>query len=412
MKVRSLISGFVLLMLLSTAALASDIGKIFPSEKYYMIDKVTGVPVTVLTGSQTNDMKLYPTHPQWTSDGKYIIFRSSDRSSDGNGQAFAVNEITGDIIQLTDGEGTGTGSLNVARLSNKLYFFRKTDGRKTLIELNLDSLLKDSFAKTVKDKSAYEREITDLPDNLIESGGFSLDADETFAYVGVKRVGAKNEYEGDDSQYRIKQVPSGLRAIDLKTGKISTIIDVPFTMGHVQANPFVKGEILYCQETGGDAPQRMWIVNADGTGNRPLYEENSNDWVTHEAWVDKDNVYFLIMGHLPRLRAKPSGLFRINVRTNELQSLGQLDYGSGFWHCGGTSDGKWATVDNFEGEVYLVNCLTGERHLLTANHVMKPDHTHPSFSPDNKRVLIQSGCVSDGEKLDLMIINIPGYVYK
>ena len=38
-------------------------------------------------------------------------------------QAFAVGEVTGGVIPLT-GEATNTGSLNVPRKSNKLYFFR------------------------------------------------------------------------------------------------------------------------------------------------------------------------------------------------------------------------------------------------------------------------------------------------
>lgn len=392
-------------------ASASDIGRLFPSEKYVMIDRITGNPITVLTSAKTSDAKLYQTHPQWTSDGRFIIFRSSDRSSDKHSQAFAVSESTGDIIQLTDGDGTGTGSLNVARLSNKLYYFRTENNIKSLIELNLDSLINDSYRNSVKERTAYERFIAKLPDDLAESGGFTLDADETKAYVGVRRLDAKPTIQHDDS-YRIKQVPSGIRMIDLQTGKISSVIDVPFTMGHLQANPFVAGEILYCQETGGDAPQRMWIVQADGSGNIPLYVETPDDWVTHETWVDKDHVYFNVMGHLDRLRTKATGLFSINVRTNKIQVLGQLDYGSGFWHCGGTSDGKWAASDNFEGEVYLINCHTGERTLLTADHKMKPDHTHPSFSPDNKRILIQSGYVTDGQKLDLMIVNIPPYLNK
>ncbi len=395
-----------ILIILSIYSYASDIGKRFPSEKYMMTDSRTGYPITVLTNGTTSDAKLYPTHPQWTSDGKYIIFRSSDRSADGHSQAFAVSEETGDIIQLTDGEGTGTGSLNVARLSNKLYYFRSNNDEKTLIELDIASLIKDSYANKVKNRAVYEREITKLPANLAESGGFTLDKDEKIAYVGVRRLDEKPD-EKDQEDFRIKQVPSGIRAIDLQTGKVSMVIDVPFTMGHVQANPFVSGEILYCQETGGDAPQRMWITNADGSNNRPLYEETTTDWVTHETWVDKDHVYFLLMGHLPRLRKNPTGLFSINVRTDRLQPLGQLEYGSGFWHCGGTSDGKWAAVDNFEGEVYLINCLTGERTLLTTDHKMKSDHTHPSFSPDNTRVLIQSGLLSDGKKLGLMVINIP-----
>ncbi|SHE45315.1 oligogalacturonate lyase family protein [Dysgonomonas macrotermitis] len=398
--------------ILSGAAISStagEMGRLFPSEKYVMIDHITGNPITVLTSAKTSDAKLYQTHPQWTSDGRFIVFRSSDRATDKTSQAFAVNESTGDIIQLTDGEGTGTGSLNVARLSNKLYYFRNSNKKKTLIELNLDSLINDSYRQSVKDKTAYERIITTLPDDLAESGGFTLDADETKAYVGVRRIGVEPTEPHNDN-FRIQQVPSGIRSIDLVTGEIAKVVDVSFTMGHLQANPFVPGEILYCQETGGDAPQRMWMVNADGSGNRPLYVENPDDWVTHEAWVDKDHVYFNVMGHLDRLRTKATGLFSINVRTNKVDILGQLDYGSGFWHCGGTSDGKWAASDNFEGEVYLINCHTGQRTLLTADHKMKPDHTHPSFSPDNTRVLIQSGQVSDGKKLDLMVVNIPSYL--
>jgi oligogalacturonide lyase len=38
---------------------------------------------------------------------------------------------------------------------------------------------------------------------------------------------------------------------------------------------------------------------------------------------------------------------------------------------------------------------------------MRPDHTHPIFSPDSKRVLIQSGLFSDGKNLNLMVVTPP-----
>ena len=37
---------------------------------------------------------------------------------------------------------------------------------------------------------------------------------------------------------------------------------------------------------------------------------------------------------------------------------------------------------------------------------MKPDHTHPIFSPDSKRILIQSEMLSDGTALNLMTVKI------
>lgn len=392
-------------------ASAEGIGTRFPSEKYVLVDKVTGVPLTFLTAAETSDVALYQTHPRWTYDSKYIVFRSRDRSPDGYPQAFAVHEDTGVIIQLTEGPGNGIGSLNVSRLSNTLWFFREDGGTKSLIELDLEKLLADSEAGTIGRALDYERKIGELPPGYAESGGFTMDADETRAYVGVRILdGAPLENDYADMGWRIEQSRSGIISIDVSTGKVETVIETPFTMGHVQANPFLPGEILYCWETGGDAPQRMWITSADGSDNRPLYPENPDDWVTHEVWIDRDHVYFNMMGHTPRLRAKPSGLMKVNVRTGMLQLLSQLEYGSGFWHCGGSSDLKWAASDNFEGEVYLINCLTGERHLLTAGHRMRPDHTHPSFSPDNNRILIQSGYVSDGRKLDLVVINIPTYL--
>ena len=38
---------------------------------------------------------------------------------------------------------------------------------------------------------------------------------------------------------------------------------------------------------------------------------------------------------------------------------------------------------------------------------MKPDHTHPNFSPDGRRILVQSGMLSGGKSLDLMLIPVP-----
>jgi oligogalacturonide lyase len=381
------------------------------------VDRITGLTITALTVPPAGDSKIYQTHPQWTSDGRYIIFRSN-RAASKTSQAFAVNEITGDIIQLTDGPGTGTGSLNIARKSMRLYFWRGIRGAPLkMVELKLDSLFKDSEAGTMKSPSAYERIIMTLPEELRESGGFTLDADEKYAYTGIGFAKDMPRREPNDTAMNrprprgpIPQRPGGIRKINLQTGEMFTVIDVPFTMGHVQASPWVSGDIVYCNETGGDAPQRMWFVRADGTGNKPLYKETPDEWITHEAWVDSTHVYFVAMAHQQKLRTKPTGIFSINVRNDEVKVLGQTNEGNGYWHCNGSSDGKWAVGDNFAGSIWLINCITGEQTLLTTDHKMRPDHTHPTFSPDNKRLLFQSGLLSNGKSLNLMTVTIPSYL--
>jgi oligogalacturonide lyase len=413
---------YTFVMSLATAnLLASDVGKRLPSEKRTFVDKVTGLTITALTTSSANDQLPYQTHPHWTSDGKYVIFRSN-RAGEGGSQAYALSEETGEIIQLTEGV-TRTNSLNVARKSNRLYFFRGGRGSPAkLIELNLDSLLADSKAGTMKSPETYERAIMTISADMREPGGFVLDADEKTAYIGVgfgnvpppRTDTQKPAPIQEDSLETVMARENSrgpqryeIHSIDLATGKMKKIFDVPFRLGHIQANPFVSGEILYCHETGGDAPQRMWIINADGTGNHPLYKETPDEWVTHEVWFDKDHVVFNIMAHLPRLREKPTGIAIINVRDNQMRIVGQVDEGRGFWHSNASADGRWAVGDNFAGNIYLINRQNYETTLLTTDHKMSPDHAHPFFSPDGKRIVFQSGLLSDGKNLNLMTVEIP-----
>ena len=96
-----------------------------------------------------------------------------------------------------------------------------------------------------------------------------------------------------------------------------------------------------------------------------------------------------------------------------MKILGQVeeDMGEGrqggFWHCNGSADGRWAVGDTFRCDIYAINRETGLRTLLTAGHRMRPDHAHPIVSPDSKRVLIQSGLLSDGKSLNLMVVSLP-----
>jgi oligogalacturonide lyase len=87
----------------------SQIGKSFPSQRKVVKDPITGTPLTFLTSDSSGDSKIYQTHNQWTSDLQWLIFRSGRV----RGEAMAVNEKTGEMIQVT--EGGYMGMLNIAR---------------------------------------------------------------------------------------------------------------------------------------------------------------------------------------------------------------------------------------------------------------------------------------------------------
>lgn len=429
----------------------SQIGHRFPSEMKVVKDPVTGVELVFLTSkSGMGDRKTYQTHNQWTSDGKWCVFNSKRA----DGDAIAVNEVTGEMIQVT--EGGYAGKLLLARKSMKMFFLRKLPIEKRkkaasfsnahsyeIVEMNLGAVLADSEVGKMKKVSAYERICGDIPAEMGVGGDIALDATEKVAYFRVGKVEAAKhlpvgtKLEGGFGPKNKGAGPTGIASMNLETGELKHVISLPFETGHVQANPWIPGEIIFCWETGGKAPQRTWMVNADGTGLRPIYRETIYDWVTHEAVITRDEIAIAILGHRPiredydapvvdyvldptnpgqepgwgssGTREKATGLAIVNLRTRNFTLAGQIPFGSGFWHVNGSADGNWAVGDDFDRNIYLIDRHTGELILLSSGHKKTAaDHPHPTFSADGTKIHIQSAMLSDdGISMNICIIRLP-----
>ena len=424
---------------LSSAAQA-QIGKRFPSERKVVKDPVTGTMLTFLTSQPAGDSKIYPTHPQWTSDGQWLVFRSNRV----RGEAMAVNEQTGDLVQVT--EGGYVGMLNLARKSMKLLFMRKDSapGRLQIVEVDLARVLADSKAGAMQPAASYQRVAGTTPAELEAGGDMALDADEEWVYFRIGKEAAAphlkpgTKIEPNFGPRNMGAGPNGIARMNLKTGEIRHVVSVPFQIGHIQANLWQPGEIVFCWETGGKSPQRTWTVQADGSGLRPLYPEAPYEWVTHEAVITKDEVAMAIMGHRPvpgggggvdapatgvsganpgqdagwgnaGTREKPTGLAIVNLRTREMTIAGQTPSGSGLWHVHGSPDGRFAAGDDFSRSLYLIDRRTREMIMLTTGHkTTAADHPHPTFSADGTRIQIQSAMLSaDGRAMNIVVVPVP-----
>jgi oligogalacturonide lyase len=394
----------------------ATLGQRYPSEMKVITDPVTGRKLNMMTTGEISESKLYPTDQQWAFDGRHIIFRSGQRAKGEGSQIFAMDDTTGEFIQITGGQGGGgTSSIMVSRAANKVYYLRREEGRQILKVIDLDALLRDSRAGRIS-PAGYEKALVTLPEGFRIAGGFTIDADDKTAYFGF----ADPIPEGTQfpAEPRIRQWSGGLMAFDLATGAQRVVVKTPFTVGHIQANPFKPGEVMYCNETGGDAATRMWVVSGDGSDNRPVYVEGPDDWVTHEQFADADHVIFNMMAHTAKLRKKPSGIFVVSLRDGAMENLGQVPWKApapettprsgpnSFWHNGVTYDGRFAAGDDFDGNLWLIDRSNGARMRLTAGHLMKPDHIHPSFSPDGTKIYFQSGMLTKGERQHLVIIPI------
>lgn len=425
-----------------TASLA-QFGQCTPSERWTYTDAQTGNEITVLTDTLKNDRFLYQTDPMWTADGKYLLFRSSSRG-DGtmvertqpNGekkkwkptQIYFIEMATGKIIQAT--EGADLGNAFLANRSNKLFISRNENHQWKLYVMDLDRFFADVEHDKVGKPAKYEKLIGIFPAEMGRPGGYAVDCMDDYAYITVEREGTEEEKERmmknaflpeTNQPIKIKPTLCGIRKMNLQTGEVTKVIDTEFKVGHIQASRFTPGEIVFCNETGGDAHQRMWYCTADGKVFKPLYKETALDWVTHETFATKDYVYFNILGFLPRLRKQANGIYRINLRTDDVEQIGQVEMekdrcaidgqlvGRGFWHCNASRDNRWAAGDTFGGNVWMMNVATGERHWLVSDTKMRPDHAHPSFSPDGTKVLFQSGHFTNGKRLNLMMVDITNY---
>jgi oligogalacturonide lyase len=422
----------------------AQIGKRFPSERKVIKDPVTGTELTFLTSTPQGDSKIYQTHTQWTADGQWLIFRSNRARN----EALAVNEKTGDIVQVT--EGGYTGMLCVARKSMKLYFMqnkstdtaqrRRGGGALQVVEADLQKIFDDSKKGKMQSASAYQRICGTIAAELGAGGDMALDADEDLVYFRVgkteaaKHLPANAKVESNFGPRNMGAGPAGLMSMNIKSGELKYIVSVPFQIGHVQTNPWVKGEIIFCWETGGKSPQRTWVVKADGTGLRPLYPEADYEWVTHEAVITKDEVAIAIMGHRKiagvdtsgtdvgganpgqdpawgpsGTREKPTGLGIVNLLTREMTIAGQTPSGSGLWHVNGSADGRWAVGDDFSRSLYLIDRHTKEMIMLTTGHkATAADHPHPTFNADGTKIEIQSAMISaDSRSMNICIVPVP-----
>ena len=440
---KTLFIGVLLSLALGSAW--AQIGQRFPSEKRVVKDPVTGTPLTFLTTKPHGDSKIYPSHPQWTADGQWLVFRSNRVK----GEAIAVNERSGEMVQVT--EGGYEGMLNLSQSGgNKLYFLRKDPAGgdpkvRQAIEVDLDRVFADSKARALKPADAYQRVIATLPAEMEAYGDNALDADNQWFYFRIQgkdyagaRLPAGTKIEPPFGPRRMGAGPHAIGKVNVKTGEVKDVVSVPFQIGHIQANQWQAGELVFSWETGGKSPQRTWTVKGDGSGLRPLYPEAPYEWVTHEAIIGKDEVALAIMGHRPvpgvvdptrpagtaveganpgqedgwgntGTREKPTGLAVINLRTREMTIAGQTHKGSGLWHVHGSYDGRFAVGDDFNRDIYLIDRRTREMMLLSAGHkTTARDHPHPTFSPDGKKIQIQSAMLAaDGREMSICVIPVP-----
>lgn len=324
------------------------------------VDEKTGVTVYNLTRGEAGDQIVYQTHPMWTREMDYFLFYS--KRSGGGMRPHLLEMNTGEVRPVTQEEyqrGTMTWK-------NNLFYYMANH-----VLYSVDVV--EAFQGT-----GTPQKIGSIPEAYQQyRGTITVDADGSTLYFGAAL--------GDSDEKNV------VIAVDLATGETRAVVATDFKVGHFQANPFRAGEIMFCWETGGDAPQRTWFVRADGSDLKPMYKETYDEWVTHEVWWDADTIIFTIWPYDEKMKKKSHGIATASLSTGpegKMKVLSQYPA----WHTHGSPDGKWALGDDFDRNIWLVKADTCDRKLLTQGHLGTGFKTHPhgSFTPDSKGVIFTS----------------------
>jgi oligogalacturonide lyase len=336
----------------AAALFASDAGRDWGVERRFYKDPVTGVRIQELTAPPHTADNLYFHFPNFTADNRSLIFVSKRGEKS---HLFKADVETGRLTQLTDDPlADPRSACPDPRDANIVYLMRGPE---------LTALDLRTFAT---------RRIGTVPKPYL--GGFgqpSLDKDGRFAAVSKQR---------DAHTWEI-----GL--IDMKSGEYRTVITQGFRIGHVQHSP-TDPLIFYVWETGGYAPQRSWLVNDDGSGNRPFYTPVDpkqwitplKEWLTHEAWVQDTGDMTMINDKVGIMLLSKDGAAKV-IR------------GGDYWHASARPDGKFLAVDDNRGNVWIAETSTGSIRLLATGirDTVRSVHGHTSFDRKGRYIQFHTG---------------------
>lgn len=328
-------------------------------------DERTGVRLRNLTPECAKAQLMYQTHPMWTPNMEYLVF---DAEKDGVMLPHALLFKTGHTRPIVD---TPVPASVLDRKTGRFYYIQDND----IMAINVGLAFR---------RMAKPRRIAAIPSGLVKSvcGGLSLDTKGDWLYMGVENKSITPPLPGEDGKHW------AILYLDIESAQWHKVVDLDFKVGHVQANPTIARVIMFCHETGGDAPQRIWMVNASGKGLRPFFEEKHNEWVTHETWWGGTRVLFTIWPYDDEHKKLMHGIVSADVAVARPTPYAQYPA----WHAHGSPNGQWVLGDDFDRNIWLVKADTKERRLLTQGHLGKGFNTHPhaSFTPDNKAVVFNS----------------------
>ncbi|MFB3905952.1 MAG: oligogalacturonate lyase family protein [Acidobacteriota bacterium] len=365
---------------LSGAKAAGRKGKIYPDQRRHYRDSKTGRTVWQMTdtpGRVTHAQ--YFTQPAATPDGRWLVYGSDRGSAPEQLNLFKMDLQTGESMQLTESDRNLTPRWShISPDGKEVYFIENGNHVRTV---NLDTLEERSICRLEGCFRPHQLNVSSDNRFLID-GVFLEDKPEEDFLVGQGFL-----------------IRSALVVINIKTGEINRLLDGNTPRTHAQFCPSDPNLILYCYGGPWWRVQRMWLIRADGTGNRPIFVQTNFEGVGHDFWSEDGKTLCATCSG----GRQPQGLWAVRAD-------GQEERCALAGPCTGHGTVN-AAEDRFVIDEIYNDCTTGlwysrkgsvQAELLCQTGVnwageRQEYHPHPKFLPDGRRVSFTSAMSGSGE---------------
>lgn len=267
------------------------------------VDQDTGHRVIRLSG-EPGSSGFYFNVNAFTPDGKQMVYNAPDGIHALDLSTLKTRLIVPNPPQPADsgsrGFRFGMHTIVVGRKTNSI-FFSKADP--------------ESRLNTIYRADVYTGEVTKLATLPPRASVATINADETLG-VGTydenetppdqeygrnqapaaeasqsnapQRAGGlvQPEGKGEMMERRLAaRIPVVLYTVDLKTGKVTTLLHSTDWIGHMLFSPVDPTLLMYCHEGPWQKVDRIWMIHTDGTGNTLIHKRTmAMEIAGHEFW--------------------------------------------------------------------------------------------------------------------------------
>ena len=355
-------------------------------------DPDTGVRITRLSPPDVACPRNYFYQKCFTQDGSQLMFGGE---FEGTFNLWLLDLASGIARQLTDGTGNNYHGAFITPDDSAIYYTK-----------NCDEFRRLDIA-TLEETIAYR-----VPEGWKGSGTWVSNSACTkiagIEIIATDLATGATGWERFRKQFDIKP-RQRLISIDLASGEAHTVFEENRYTGHPMYRPFDDSIMGFCHEGPHDlVDARMWFINEDGTNLRKVKEHAPHESCMHEFWVPDGSKLMYVSytkGDQDRYigSADPVTLANENIMAMppcaHLMSNhdGSLLVGDGAGQLGDVSDKEGHA---FEADPYIhLFDMQTRTHRKICRHDSswseykgntQATHPHPSFTPDEKRVLFSS----------------------